>query len=192
MAKTVLHIKNMVCPRCVMAVEQILGKLAIPFSEVKLGQAFVGVPSSEIDTKRLANELHAIGFELMQDKNTQLVEQVKTEILKYIHYSDNQPIKLKFSEYLSQKIGKDYARISLIFSEKEKIGIEKYLILQKIERVKELITYGELNFSEIAFRLNYSSVAYLSKQFKQITRLTLSEYKKKKQKDRKTLDKVKN
>lgn len=175
-----------------MAVEQILGKLAIPFSEVKLGQAFVGVPSSEIDTKRLANELHAIGFELMQDKNTQLVEQVKTEILKYIHYSDNQPIKLKFSEYLSQKIGKDYARISLIFSEKEKIGIEKYLILQKIERVKELITYGELNFSEIAFRLNYSSVAYLSKQFKQITRLTLSEYKKKKQKDRKTLDKVKN
>lgn len=185
-----LHIKNMVCPRCITAVEQTLNKLNIPFEEVKLGQAILNIDKNKIDFEILDKELRNIGFELIQDKNIKLVEEIKNIIIDYTHHSDNNSFTINFSNYLSTKIDKDYSYISNIFSETEKTTIEKYLILQKIERVKELISYSELNFSEIAFKLNYSSVAHLSKQFKQITGLTLTQFKNSENKERNHLSDI--
>ncbi len=176
----------MVCPRCISAVETTLKKLNIPYTEVKLGQA--DIKDSKIDYLALNEELKAIGFELIQDKNLIIVEQVKTLIIDYIHHSESFVLKTNFSDYITEEIGYDYSYISNIFSETENRTIEKYIILQKTEKVKELISYNELNFTEIAFKLNYSSVAHLSKQFKEITGMTLSDYKKANDKGRNTLD----
>jgi len=178
----------MVCPRCITAVEQILSKLKITYIEVKLGQAIV--TTDNVDYSTLDKELRAIGFEIVQNKNQKIVEQIKSLIVELIHQNKNERLEINFSEYLSKKTGYDYSYISNIFSKEENITIEKFIILQKIEKVKELISYNELNFSEIAFILNYSSSAHLSKQFKDITGLTLSEYKKQETKQRNTLDKI--
>ena len=179
----------MVCQRCISAVEETLTKLNISYTEVKLGEARVN--SSNIDFARLNKELETIGFEIIQDKSVQTVERAKALIIDYIHHSKEENLKMNFSDYLAEEIGKDYSYVSKKFSEIENLTIEKFIILQKIERVKELISYNDLNFSEIAFQLNYSSVAHLSKQFKQTTGITLSSYKKEKEKDRSTLDKLK-
>lgn len=165
----------MVCPRCVTAVEQTLQKLKIPFLEVKLGEAIV--TTDNIDYSTLDKELRAIGFEIIHDKNKKIVEQIKTLIVDLIHHNKGESLEINFSEYLSKKIGYDYSYISNIFSKEENTTIEKFIIIQKIERVKELIAYNELNFSEIAFNLNYSSASHLAKQFKKVTGQTLSEYK---------------
>ena len=188
--QTIIHIKNMVCPRCVMSVEQILQTMKIPYSEVTLGTAVLNVPKQEINLKLIDEELKKVGFELLEDKNTKISEQIKTLIISYIHHSENENLKIKFSDYLSKKLGKDYSVLAKIFSDIESVTIEKYLILQKIELVKELITYNELNFSEIAFRLNYSSVAHLSKQFKKNTGKTLTQYKDAENKDRNHLTEI--
>jgi AraC-like DNA-binding protein len=186
MIKTTIFIKNMVCPRCISAVEQTLSKLNIPVIEVKLGKAIL--ESSNIDYPNLNKELKAIGFEIIQNKNEQIIEQIKTLIIDYIHHHNGENLKINISEYLSKKIGHEYSSISSIFSKAENTTIEKFIILQKIERVKELIDYNELNFSEIAFNLNYSSAAHLSKQFKKITGFTLTDYKKTKPEQRNTID----
>jgi len=177
MIRKSIYIKNMVCPRCVTAVEQTLQKLKIPFLEVKLGEAIV--TTDNIDYSTLDKELRAIGFEIIHDKNKKIVEQIKTLIVELIHHNKRESIEINFSEYLSKKIGYDYSYISNIFSIEENTTIEKFIIIQKIERVKELIAYNELNFSEIAFNLNYSSASHLAKQFKKVTGQTLSEYKEK-------------
>jgi AraC-like DNA-binding protein len=190
MIRKSINIKNMVCPRCITAVEQTLKKLNIEYIEVKLGEAII-MANDNIDYNLLDKELNKIGFELIMDNNVQIVEQIKSIIIKYIHHNkENELLNVNFSDIITQKIGKDYSYISKIFSENENITIEKYIISQKIERVKELISYNELNFSEIAFLLHYSSPAHLSKQFKNITGLTLSQYKKQDKKHRKTLDKL--
>ena len=176
----------MVCPRCITAVEQTLSKLNITYIEVKLGEAIV--TTDNIDYSTLDKELRAIGFEIIQNKNQKIVEQIKSLIVDLIHHNKGEGIEINFSEYLSKKIGYDYAYISNIFSKEKSITIEKFIILQKIERVKELIEYNELNFSEIAFNLNYSSASHLAKQFKKITGLTLSEYRKTKPDERNTID----
>lgn len=178
----------MVCPRCITAVEQTLSKLNITFIKVKLGEAIV--TTDNIDYSTLDKELKAIGFEIIQNKNRKIVEQVKTLIVDLIHHNQADDLKINISEYLNKKLGYEYSYISNIFSNEEDTTIEKFIILQKIERVKELIEYNELSFSEIAYLLNYSSPAHLSKQFKDITDLTLSEYKKQKNKERKTLDNI--
>ena len=176
----------MVCPRCITAVEQTLSKLKITYSEVKLGKAVV--ETEYIDYNTLDTELRKIGFEIIQNKNQKIVEQIKSLILDLIHHNKGEGIEINFSEYLNKKIGYDYSYISNIFSKEENTTIEKFIILQKIERVKELIDYNELNFTEIAFNLNYSSASHLSKQFKKITGFTLSDYKKTKPKERNTID----
>lgn len=173
-----------------MTVKQTLEKLHIPYSEVVLGKAVVNAGIDEIDTELLDRELRSAGFELIKDKKLQLVEKVKNIIVEYIHYSEDMDLKVNFSDFLSEKLHKDYSYISGTFSDIEGITIEKYIILQKIEKVKELISYDNLNFSEIAFRLNYSSIAHLSGQFKQVTGLTLSEYRKAADKKRTSLDKI--
>jgi len=188
MSKTTLHIKNMVCPRCVTAVEDTLTNLKIPFSSVTLGEALV--EDNNIDYNLLNKELKKIGFELINNNNLQIVEQIKSIIIEFIHHSENEQLKNNFSEYIATKLNYDYSYLSKLFSEKENTTIEKYIILQKIEKVKELISYNELSFSEIAYKLNYNSTAYLSKQFKDIMGLTLSEYKKSDNKQRNTLDKI--
>ena len=190
MKTSVLHIKNMVCDRCIMTVKQTLEKLNIPYSEVVLGKAVVNSGIDKIDTELLDRELKAVGFELIKDKKLQLVEKVKNIIVDYIHYSDDVELKTNLSDFLSEELNNDYSYISATFSKVEGITIEKYLILQKIEKVKELISYDNLNFSEIAFRLNYSSIAHLSGQFKQVTGLTLTQYKNLANKKRKSLDRV--
>lgn len=186
MIRKSINIKNMVCPRCIAAVEQTLSKLKIPYTKVKLGEAIV--TTDDIDYSILDKELREIGFEIIQNKNQKIVEQIKTLIIDLIHHNKGESIEINFSEYLSKKIGYDYSYISNIFSKEKSTTIEKYIIIQKTERVKELIDYNELNFSEIAFNLNYSSASHLSKQFKKITGFTLSEYKKTKPKERNTLD----
>ena len=175
MSEKLIYIKNMVCPRCVTAVEQTLAKLNISFTEVKLGMA--KIENSQVDYLILNRELKTIGFELIKDKNLNLVERIKTLIIDYIYHFENNDLNINFSNYIAKKVGDDYSYISNVFSKTEDITIEKYIILQKIEKVKELITYDELNFSEIAFKINYSSISHLSKQFKKITGITLSQYK---------------
>ncbi len=184
-----IYIKNMVCPRCITAVEQTLTKLNIPFVEVKLGEAVT--KNTNINYAELNQELKSIGFELVKDNNIILTEQIKALIIDYIHHSEDEYLEINFSDFLSEKLKYGYPQISTIFSKIENTTIEKFIIRQKIERVKELITYGELNFSEIAHKLNYSSSAYLSKQFKDITGLTLSQYKAQNKNNRKFLDEIK-
>ncbi len=190
MIKKSIYIKNMVCPRCITAVENTLKKLDIPFDEVSLGQAVIYKSINDIDISKLDKELKIIGFELIHDKSQVIVETVKTLIVDYIHHNDGEELKINFSDFLSEKIGKNYSTISHLFSDSEKVTIEKYIILQKIEKVKELIGYEELNFSQIAYKANYSSVAHLSKQFKQVSGLTLTNFKKLINKNRTTIDNI--
>ncbi len=180
----------MVCDRCIMTVKQTLEKLDIPYSEVVLGKAEINTGIDDIDVELLDEELRKVGFELIRDEKLQLVEKVKNIIVDYIHYSEDMDIKTNFSGFLSDKLNTDYSYISGTFSKVEGITIEKYLILQKIEKAKELISYENLNFSEIAYRLNYSSIAHLSGQFKRVTGLTLSQYKDSAYELRKSLDKI--
>jgi len=176
----------MVCPRCITAVEQTLSRLKIPYIEVKLGEAVV--ETEYIDYNTLDTELRTIGFEIIQNKTQKIVEQIKTLIIDLIHHNNGDNLEINFSEYLNKKLGYDYSYISNIFSKEENTTIEKFIIIQKVEKVKELIEYNELNFSEIAFILNYSSASHLAKQFKRITGFTLSEYKKTKTEERNSID----
>ncbi len=172
----------MVCPRCVMAVKDILDKMEIPWSEVVLGRATVNVPQDEIDMERLDKELRAVGFELINDKDLILVERVKTLIINRIHHSEAEDFNDNFSDYLSAETGVAYGTLSKIFSELTDTTISSFIIAQRLEKVKELISYGELNFSEIAYRTGYSSTAHLSRQFKKLTGLTLSQFRSKMEK----------
>ena len=190
MDETIIYIKNMVCDRCIMSVKQILEEQQLPWLCVELGRAKVQADPNQIDYDVMDEKLRSIGFELIRDKSKILVESVKNLIVEYIHHNEGEKLKINFSDYLSEEIGKDYAYISSEFSKSEGVTIEKFIILQKIERVKELISYDEHNFSEIAFKVNYSSVSHLSRQFKTITGMTLSQYKNTLIKERQTLDRI--
>ena len=184
-----LHIKNMVCKRCIMVVKEQLERLGLHPVSVELGIAVL--PDKVTDETCLAVKaaLEPLGFELMDDKKLQVVEQVKDAIIELVHYSDSS-LKVNLSDYLAGKFNRDYSVLSKLFSEITHTTIEKYLIAQKIERAKELLVYGELSLNEIADKLNYSSAAYLSAQFKRITGLTPGYFKKLKEDKRKPLDEV--
>ena len=184
-----LHIKNMVCKRCIMVVKEQLERLGLHPVSVELGIAVL--PDKVMDETCLAVKaaLEPLGFELMDDKKLQVVEQVKDAIIELVHYSDSS-LKVNLSDYLAGKFNRDYSVLSKLFSEITHTTIEKYLIAQKIERTKELLVYGELSLNEIADKLNYSSAAYLSAQFKRITGLTPGYFKKLKENKRKPLDEV--
>lgn len=185
-----LYIKNMVCTRCKMVVKAELEKLGFNPVSVHLGEA--ELQQESLTAAQLADVGQALakfGFELLADKKKQLVEQVKTAIIEQVHYA-TEPLKVNFSDYLSQKLDVEYATLSAVFSETEHNTIEKYIIQQKIEKVKELLTYGENSLSEIAYLLNYSSVAHLSTQFKKISGQTPSTYKQSQENARKTLDEI--
>lgn len=185
----ILHIKNMVCDRCIMAVKNILEQQGLQALSVELGLAILSGQITEKQRRTLKQSLEAWGFELIDDKRSQLIEQIKNTIIELVHYNNNE-LKTNLSDYLASKLNRDYSSLSKLFSEATNTTIEKYLIAQKIERVKELLVYDELSLSEIADLLNYSSAAYLSAQFKSVTGLTPGHFKKIKENKRKPLDQV--
>ncbi|WP_276496397.1 helix-turn-helix domain-containing protein [Pontibacter litorisediminis] len=189
MATKKILIKNMVCDRCKRVVAEELQKLGYTVLQVGLGEAEVAA-EGEADMKQIRQVLESNGFELLDDRKTQLIEKVKLAIIELVHQSGEQELHVNTSDYIAEKVGLDYNYISSLFSSFEGITIEKYLILQRIERVKELLVYDELSLKEIAYELGYSSVAHLSNQFKKVTGLTPSHFKQVKSDKRKTLDKV--
>jgi AraC-like DNA-binding protein len=185
-----LFIKNMVCDRCVMVVKQRLDALAIAYHRVALGEVQLVQPLTEEQFVLLKGGLETLGFELLDDRKASLVNQIKGVIIRSIHCEDTEEMNRKLSVLLSEKLGVDYNHLSSLFSYIEGLTIEKYAILQRIERAKELLTYNELSLNEIADRLSYSSVQHLSQQFKKITGITPSQYKQSKEAGRKPLDQV--
>ena len=174
--QTVLYIKNMVCDRCRMAVEQLLQRHEVAFDRVELGKAVLPRPLTDDQLTHLRHDLVQVGFELIDDQCSVLVEQIRTAVLDYV--GDRALMeKWKLSSYLSDRLAKSYTLLSSAFSAARGMTIERFFILQKVERAKELLIYDELTMSEIAFRLNYSSPAHLSGQFKQVTGLSPSEFK---------------
>ena len=163
----------MVCERCKTVVGNELEKLKIETLDMSLGEITIGEGISDNRIDKLDKRLKAHGFEILKDKEQQIIEQVKKIIIKLVYEDENENPK-NLSAIITDKIRKDYSAISKLFSEIEGTTIEKYLITLRIERVKELLMYDELSLSEIAFKLNYSSVAYLSNQFKKVTGLSLS------------------
>jgi len=187
MGKEILHIKNMVCPRCITSVEDILHQLAFSFEKVELGEAVLNETLSADQISALKDNLLQHGFELLQDKKEKIVDAAKTHIIQLIKNPDFSHSS-KLSSFLSKEIGYDYSHISSLFTSSQGVTIEKYVILQKIEYVKELLSYNELTLSEIADKLNYSSLAALSTQFKSITGTTPSKFKLLTDQGRKSLD----
>jgi len=173
-----LHIKNMVCPRCIRVVREDLLQLDLEVNEVRLGEADVSPLEGQVlDMGLIAKTLENSGFELVKDRNAQLVEQVKLTIIDIIHYTKEFSLSTKNSDYIAQKVGLSYSSLSRLFSKQEGITIEKYIILQKIEKVKELLAYEELTLSQIANKLGYSSVQHLSNQFRKEVGMSVSVYK---------------
>jgi|SRR5690554_3476001 len=184
-----LFIKNMVCNRCIMVVQNELDKLGLDVRNVKLGEVnFTNEPTAK-EKDALITALDPLGFEVIDDKKSRTIEKIKNIIIDLVHHQDND-IKVNLSDVLSSQLHHDYNYLSNLFSAIEGITIEKYFIAQKIEKVKELLVYDELSLSEIAYRLNYSSVAYLSNQFKKVTGLTPSHFKQVREDKRKPLDEV--
>jgi len=188
MAST-FFIKNMVCARCIMVVKETLKQLNIDAEKVELGVVETSHSLNEVDKKQLSENLNRLGFEIIEDKKIRTVERVKNLIIEMVHHTKSQ-LKGNLSEYLSRELLRDYSLLSSLFSEIENTTIEKYFILQKIEKVKELLVYDELTLSEIAERLHYSSVAHLSSQFKNVTGMTPTEFKKIKGSKRKQIENI--
>ncbi|WP_185247984.1 AraC family transcriptional regulator [Chryseobacterium bernardetii] len=184
-----LFIKNMVCNRCIMVVQNELEKLGLGIKNIKLGEVTLTQEITPAKKNALVKTLEPLGFEIIDDKKGRIIEKIKNIIIDLVHHQDSD-VKTNLSDVLSDKLHHDYNYLSNLFSEVEGTTIEKYFIAQKVEKVKELLVYDELSLSEIAFRLNYSSVAYLSNQFKKVTGLTPSHFKQIKEDKRKPLDKV--
>ena len=184
-----LYIKNMVCIRCKMVVKSELENLGLEYISVDLGEANLSDNITEEQKKKLDVSLRKSGLELLDDKKSMLVEKIKIIIIELVHYREEQ-LRVNLSDYLSEKLNYDYTYLANLFSETQGTTIEKFMINHKIERVKELLVYDELNLKEIAFKIHYSSVAHLSSQFKRITGLTPSQFKQLKHRQRNALENV--
>lgn len=182
-----LYVKYMVSPRCKMVVKAELNNLGLDFVIINLGVIEILEFITPEQISKLKLNLKKSGLELLDDKRSILVEKIKNVIIEMIHYADEKP-KVNYSDFISEKLGYDYTYMSNIFSEVKGITIQQFIILNKIERIKELLLYGELSLSEISYRLNYSSPAHLSNQFKKMTGLTPSYFKKRKEKRNTTLE----
>jgi len=177
----------MVCIRCKMVVKDELTKLGLHYTSVELGEADIMETISPEQQAQLKDALVRSGLELMDDKKSVLIQRIKNVIVELIHYTD-EPLTVNFSVFLSKKLDYDYTYLANLFSEVQGITIEKFIITHKIERVKELLVYNELNLTEIAYLMHYSSVAHLSAQFKKVTGLTPSHFKQLKEKRRSMLE----
>lgn len=179
----------MVCNRCIMVVQNELDKLGLVAKNIKLGEVTLERELTKEERSKLEKTLVPLGFEVIDDRKSRIIEKIKNIIIDLVHHQDNDA-KTNLSDVLSNGLHHDYNYLSSLFSEVEGTTVEKYFIAQKIEKVKELLVYDELSLSEIAIRLNYSSVSYLSNQFKKITGLTPSYFKQIGEDKRKPLDKV--
>ena len=180
----------MVCNRCIKAVKEELTGLGYTIETIELGEVVLNKEVNDKDIEQIRQVLTYNGFELIDDKKSWIINKIKTLIIEYIHYDKEKPEYINFSDLLSRELGYDYSYLSGLFSSVEGLTIEKYLIFQKIEKVKELLVYDELTLSEIAYRTGYSSVQHLSQQFKKVTGLTPSHFKRIKEKKRNPWDKI--
>ena len=187
--ETILYIKNMVCDRCKMAVRKIMTDNKLHITELELGIVKLNDDIDGTLRDKLRNELDALGFELLDDHRQQTIGKIKSAIIKLVHYSNNKSSQ-NISDYLSGQLHSDYSALSKLFSEVTGITIERYYIEQRIEKVKELIKYDELSLTQISLQMNYSSVAYLSCQFKNVTGMTPTEFKTLRKNTRKNLDSI--
>lgn len=179
----------MVCPRCVATVRDVFSDVDVAVDSIQLGEV---VLRSELPTDkkaRLKEALLANGFEFLQDHNSQIISQIKTLVIQQIHHNKD-ALKVNFSSYLAKELGVEYTSLSRLFSTIEGVTIEKFILKQKIEKVKELMFYDEMTLSEISFDMGYSSVAHLSSQFKKETGMSPSAFKKLNQSDRNSLDSI--
>lgn len=179
----------MVCNRCILVVQNELDKLGIEANNIKLGEITLKKDLTTKEREALENVLDPLGFQVIDDKKSRMIEKIKNVIIDLVHHQDNDA-KTNHSDVLSDALHNDYNYLSNLFSDIEGTTIEKYFIAQKVEKAKELLVYDELSLSEIADRMNYSSVAYLSNQFKKVTGLTPSHFKQIREDKRKPLDKV--
>lgn len=184
------YIKNMVCNRCIMVVRQVFESLDYPPVHISLGEVETATPIENDELDSLREKLTGFGFELIDDTKSQLIEKIKILVIELIRYKNEVEMKVNYSAYIESKLNKDYNYLSNLFSDVTGVTIEKYIINQKIERVKELLVYDELTLSEIAWKLGYSSVSALSAQFKKVTGLTPKHFKHIKDDKRIPLDKV--
>ena len=184
-----IYVKNMVCNRCIMVVENELKELGFTLNSVELGEVEFKNTLSETEKAKIANHFEKFGFEILDDATSRLIQKIKLVLIDLVQNKNND-INLNLSDYLKSNLSQDYSKLSNLFSEIEGISIEKYFINLKIEKVKELIVYDELSLSEIADLLHYSSSAHLSNQFKKVTGFTPSYFKKMKGNKRTQLDKL--
>jgi AraC family transcriptional regulator len=187
MTTTVLHIKNMVCPRCISTVTRVLQEAGLQVGEVKLGEARIQAEPAP-DYEQLNAVLKKEGFEVIYDREKQLSESIKNTLIDYLEHYQTQYEPVTTSVFLSEKLHLPYQQLSKIFSRQEGITIEKYFIKLKIEKVKELLSYNQLTLSEIAYQLKYSSVQHLSNQFRKVTGISVSDYKQQAAASRTSLD----
>ena len=171
----VLYIKNMVSQRCKLRVKEELAILGLGYNRIDLGVVQLLKKITATQRKCLKENLYSSGLELMEDKRSILIEKIKNVIIELVHYTDDLP-RTNYSDYISNKIGYDYTYLSNLFSEAKGIDIQHFIINHKIERVKELLQYKELNLTEISYKLHYSSVSHLSNQFKKVTGFSPSTY----------------
>ena len=184
-----IFIKYMVSNRCKITVKEELSKLGLHYIVVELGEIELMEDLTTEQRETLKLNLLSSGLELMEDKKAILIERIKNTVIEMIHHSDEM-IKTNFSDYLSEKLAHNYTYLANLFSEVQGTTIEQFIISHKVERIKELIIYGDLNITEIAWKMNYSSVAHLSNQFKKITGLTPSHFKKLKNKRRSPIEDI--
>lgn len=184
-----LFIKNMVCDRCVLVVKTELELSGFTPISIQLGEAQIKEEPTTPQLEQLSQKLNLLGFELIENPKQRIIEKIKNLIIESVHYSDRD-LNINLSSYLETQLHKDYNYLSNLFSDAENSTIEKFFINQKIERVKELLTYGELSLSEIADQMGYSHISYLSAQFKKITGQTPSQFKQLNKSTRKSLDKI--
>jgi AraC family transcriptional regulator len=186
----ILYVKNMVCDRCIMIVGQQLNNLGFSVKGISLGKVEVEPEPGSAQLQDIGSALQVLGFELIDKEKDQLIEQVKNEVINLVHYSDLNEIKQSLMQIIAGRLNREYTYLSRLFSDAEGITIERYIIQQKIEKVKELLEYGELNLNEISYKMGYSSSAHLSAQFKTITGMSPSKYKSAANQSRKSLDRV--
>ncbi|MGB3586807.1 MAG: AraC family transcriptional regulator [Tunicatimonas sp.] len=178
----------MVCPRCIEAVSQVLERLDLQFTTIELGEVTLEAALTHKQKEQLATMLEARGFELLEDKRSRQISQIKSIIIKQIHHRET-PLEVNFSTLISNNLHQEYSSLSKLFSSVEGITIEKFILKQKVEKIKELLFYDEMALSQIAYQLGYSSVAHLSAQFKKETGMSPSHFRKLKSR-RKPLDSI--
>jgi len=191
MKRKTLHIKNMVCNRCIKVVKEEMEKLNYGVEKIELGEVVISSDKDKFNLEKIKEALEENGFELFDSRNANIIERIKILIINSIHHQSIESFSdINLSKEIDCETGLSYQYVSSLFSSTEGITIEKFIISQKIEKVKELLVYDELTLSEIAYNLGYSSVQHLSNQFKKITGLTPTYFKRLKEKKRKPLDKI--